>query len=114
VKNNNDGKIIFETLGGETKVIEPKNRVGRPREFVSPNPSMYALGAPEAQKTEIVTVNQVRPDEKTLIWGIDDALPLHILNAIAESPTATSCVGKIEMFTKGASSKAISRVRSVE
>jgi len=103
VKNNNDGKIIFETLGGETKVIEPKNRVGRPREFVSPNPSMYALGSPEAQKTEIVTFNQVRPDEKTLIWGIDDALPLHILNAIAESPTATSCVGKIEMFTKGAS-----------
>jgi hypothetical protein len=102
--NNNDGKIIFETRGGETKVIE-KRPVGRPRqpiEYASPNISVFPLGeSPQAIKTELVIQNQVRADEKTLIWGIDDALPLHILNAIAESPTATNCVGKIETYTRG-------------
>jgi len=84
-----------------------KRPVGRPKipvEFTSPHPSIYSLSAdtdPVALKTEIVTQGQIRPDEKTLIWGLDDAEPLHILDAIAKSPTATSCIGKIETYTKG-------------
>jgi hypothetical protein len=78
--------------------------VARPRKVTSvdPNPKAYAIGAePEAVNTELVIRNQVRQDENTIIWGLDDALPMHILTAIAESPTTTSCVGKLEMYTKG-------------
>jgi len=100
-ENNNDGKIIFETRGGETKVIEKKNPVGRPREFASPTPSFYAFN-PEAIKTELVTQSQIDQSENTLRWGLDDALPLHILSAIADSPATTACVGKIETYTMGA------------
>jgi hypothetical protein len=105
VANNNDGKIIFESKGVQ-KVID-KNPVGRPKneiQYTSPNIAVFAMNPkaePEALKTELVTHGQIRQDENTLIWGLDDALPLHILNAIAESPTATNCIGKIETYTKG-------------
>jgi hypothetical protein len=106
VGNNNDGKIIFESKGVQKSIT--KNPVGRPKQeiqYTSPNISVYAMNPkaaePEALATELVTQGQVRPDEKTLIWGSDDALPLHILSAIAESPTATNCIGKIETYTKG-------------
>jgi hypothetical protein len=105
VENNNNGKIIFES-GGREKTIN-KNPVGRPpkeTQYTSPNISVFAMNPkaePEALKTELVTHGQIRQDENTLIWGLDDALPLHILNAIAESPTATNCIGKIETYTKG-------------
>lgn len=105
--NNNNGKLYYETIGGDIKTVE-KRPVGRPKtpiEYASPNLSVYNLGTtttePSGLSTELVIRNQIRPDEKTLIWGIDDALPMHILKAIADSPTATSCIGKIEMYTKG-------------
>lgn len=107
MENNNDGKIIFES-GGREKTIT-KNPVGRPpkeTQYTSPNIAVFAMNPkaePEALKTELVTHGQIRQDENTLIWGLDDALPLHILNAIAESPTATNCIGKIETYTKGSS-----------
>lgn len=68
--------------------------------FVDPSPKAYSF-SPEALNTELVTRNQIRQDESTIIWGLDDALPMHILTAIAESPTTTACIGKMEMFTKG-------------
>lgn len=74
-------------------------------EYYSPRPRAYSLTPaktpPEALQTELTTLHQIRKDEGTLIWGNDDALPLHIFSAIAESPTTTSCIGKIEMYTKG-------------
>lgn len=78
--------------------------MARPRKVTSvdPNPKAYAIGAdPQAINTELTIRNQIRQDEMTIIWGMDDALPLHILTAIAESPTTTACIGKMEMYTKG-------------
>jgi hypothetical protein len=101
--NNNDGKIIFETRGGETKVIE-KRPVGRPKQEIqygSSNPTAFNLTKPEALQTELTTLNQIRKDEGTLIWGSYDDLPVRILNAIAKSPTTSSCIGKLEQFTRG-------------
>lgn len=101
--NNNDGIINFKDSNGREKTI-PKKGAGRPREYVSPFPQIFALGSnenPQAIKTEIATEGQIRPDERTLIWGLDDAEPTHILDAIAKSPTTTNCVGKIETYTKG-------------
>ena len=46
-------------------------------------------------------INQTRGDTKTLIWGERDALPLMILDAVNKSPTASSCIGKIEKFIRG-------------
>jgi hypothetical protein len=104
VGNNNDVKIIVDSKGIE-KTIRPVGRPPKEIQYTSPNISVYAMNPkaaePEALATELVTQGQVRPDEKTLIWGSDDALPLHILSAIAESPTATNCIGKIETYTKG-------------
>lgn len=79
--------------------------MARPRkvEYVDPSPKAYSLGKPEpeALNTELTLLNQIRQDEMTIVWGKDDALPMHILTAISESPTATACIGKLEMFTKG-------------
>lgn len=77
--------------------------MARPRKvtFVDPSPKAFSVSQPEAVNTELTVLNQIRQDEMTIIWGMDDALPLHILTAIAESPTTTSCIGKIEMYTKG-------------
>jgi hypothetical protein len=100
--NNNNGKLFFEDTQGN------KRPVGRPKtpiEYTSPYPTAYNFSGeredPQAIKTELTTLNQIRKDEGTLIWGVDDALPLHILNAIAQSPTTTSCIGKLEQFTRG-------------
>lgn len=46
-------------------------------------------------------INQIRGDTKTLIWGYNDALPLMILDAINNSPTASCCIGKVEKFIRG-------------
>lgn len=109
-KNNLDGNIIFES-NGRTKTIEKKNPVGRPVKFAAPNLSVFSLTQPEAisqittdpemLNTQLVIRNQIRPDENTIIWGADDAEPIRILDAIAQSPTTTNCVGKVEMFTRG-------------
>lgn len=75
---------------------QPKPKSG----FVDPSPKAF-YASPEAVTTDLAILKQIRQDEQTLIWGLDDALPLHILTAIAESPTTTACIGKLEMFTKG-------------
>lgn len=81
--------------------------MARPRkvDFVDPSPKAYSLKSiePEAMNTELTVLNQIRQDEMTIIWGLDDALPMHILTAIAESPVTTACIGKLEMFVKGES-----------
>lgn len=96
---NNDGKLFYETIGGE------KRPVGRPKtpiEYVSPYPQAFDITQkPEAIATDIVTRNQIRQDTGTLIWGTDDALPIKILDAIAKSPTTSSCIGKLEQFVRG-------------
>ena len=90
--NNKDANINFKDSNGREREI-PKKGAGRPREYVSPYPQAFSMSGerdePQALKTELTTLHQIRKDEGTLIWGIDDALPLHILNAIAESYTFT-------------------------
>lgn len=76
-------------------------RKPKPIEYVDPSPKAYSVSGPEAVATELTLLNQIRQDSQTIIWGLDDSLPLHILTAIAESPTTTSCISKMEMFTKG-------------
>lgn len=102
--NNKDGQINFETRGGE-KVTIDKKPVGRPVTYVSPYPTAFSINSnktePEALKTELTTLHQIRKDEGTLIWGADDALPLHILDAISKSPTTSSCMAKMEQFVNG-------------
>ena len=99
-KNNLDGIINFES-NGRTKTIEKKNPVGRPRVYASPNAHVFTLN-PEALSTEIVTHSQLEQNENIILWGLDNAEPTKILDAIANSPTATNCVGKIEAFVRGA------------
>lgn len=70
--------------------------------FIDPSPKAYHAKEPEALSTELTILAQIRQDEQTIIWGLDDALPLHILTAIAESPVATLCLEKLELFTRGA------------
>lgn len=79
--------------------------MARPRKVTSvdPSPKAYAIGSePEAINTSLTVLNQIRQDEMTIVWGMDDALPQHILTSIAESPTTTACIGKMEMYTRGA------------
>jgi hypothetical protein len=99
---NNDGKLFYETIGGE------KRPVGRPKtpiEYVSPYPQAFDMTKPEAMLTEIVTRNQIRNDTGTLIWGNDDALPMRILDAISKSPTTSTCINKVKQFVIGESFK---------
>lgn len=58
---------------------------------------------PEALEREIVKDQQVRFDEETIVWGDqDDSLPIRILQAVNQSPTATSCLGKVADYMQGA------------
>lgn len=66
------------------------------------NPTVQIFGQrPEAIERDIVTRNQVRYDESTIVWGDADDLPLRILDAVNKSPVAISCLGTIETFLKG-------------
>lgn len=57
---------------------------------------------PAALERERTVRNQIWVTENIIIWGTDNALPLRQLKAIDESPTATSCLGTVENFIKGA------------
>lgn len=75
-------------------------------EFVSPSLSYFPIArakepGPEALETEVGTRNQINQSENTYVWGRADNLPMLILDAIAESPTTTSCLGTVEMFIRG-------------
>lgn len=63
------------------------------------NPS--AKSDPVALNREEATINQVRKDTDTIVWGEDDALPLRILQAVDSSPTTTACIGTLEQFLIG-------------
>lgn len=75
--------------------------MGRKKSFGSPNPEVFTVG-PVALTRDIVTQSQVDRKEETIIWGVNDDLPLRILAAVNSSPTTTSCLDKIEKFTQGA------------
>lgn len=70
--------------------------------YADPRPRAYALNNdPDALSTDLTILQQIRQDEQTIIWGLDDALPMRILTAINESPITTLCLEKLEMFTRG-------------
>lgn len=67
---------------------------------VSPSPEVFHKAT--ALKRDISVPEQKRWDEDTLIWGNGDRLPLEILQAVEESPTATSCLDVVSDFIAGA------------
>ncbi len=70
--------------------------------YADPRPRAYSSNNdPEALSTDLTILQQIRQDEQTIIWGLDDALPMRILTAINESPITTLCLEKLEMFTRG-------------
>ncbi len=91
---------------GEKVIVNPSTKQV---DFVSPQPIAFNLNGskkqPEALSTELTVLSQIRKDESTLIWGVDDAEPIRILSAIAESPTATACLEKLQLYTRGDSFK---------
>lgn len=75
--------------------------MGRKKSF-SPHAKFYEVARdPQALERERVTRAQVRFDEDTIIWGDDDSLPLRIMKAVDDSPTATACIGEYSNFIKG-------------
>ena len=65
--------------------------------------SSFSFGEPQALERQIATDQQVRFDTDTIRWGEeDDALPMRILTAINNSPTTSSCLGKVADFMQGA------------
>lgn len=74
--------------------------MGRAKNYGAPNPQVYAM-APMALQREIVTNAQVDSKEETIIWGVNNDLPLRILAAVNASPTTTSCLDKVEKFIQG-------------
>ena len=66
----------------------------------SPSPKIYAIN-PTALERELATDDQVRWDEDTLRWGKFDDLPLRIMNAVNDSPTAIRCLEVYEQFLAG-------------
>ncbi len=75
--------------------------MGRKKSF-SPHAKVYEVARdPQALERERVTRSQVRFDEDTIIWGDDDSLPLRIMKAVDDSPTATACLSEVAKFIKG-------------
>jgi hypothetical protein len=83
---------------------------------VAPSPSIFHInrssydiidgpvglnGDPKNLEREKSVLSQERMDEKTIIWGADDAAPLRMLNAVDQSPTATSCLDVVTDFITG-------------
>lgn len=69
--------------------------MGRPKKTISPSPAVFALNR------EVVTDNQVRWDEDTIIWGEGDNLPLRIMDAVNRSPTTSACLDIFGNFMAG-------------
>lgn len=62
---------------------------------VNPNPTVFNL------KRQPNVTSQVRYDEKTIIYGEDDSLPLRIAKTVQQSPATTACLRVISDFMKG-------------
>lgn len=75
--------------------------MGRKKPTSQPYASAFSFSQPSGLERSVVTDNQVRWDETTIKWGEDDALPMRQLSAVNESPTATSCLGKVADYMQG-------------
>jgi len=76
--------------------------VRRPKTRKSSGPSPQAFHLkPQSLKRSETTNASKRFDEDTIIWGVNDALPLEIIKAVSESPVATSCLNIKADFIKG-------------
>lgn len=77
--------------------------MGRPKKTQAPYLSSHSFNsAPVALERERTTRSQIRADEDTIKWGLNDNQPLLQLSAVDQSPTATSCLGTVENFIRGA------------
>jgi len=61
----------------------------------------YSHSEPVALERTAATDQQILTGEGTIMWGDDDALPLRILQAVNQSPTAISCLGKVSDYMQG-------------
>lgn len=70
---------------------------------VSPHPKVYGTRAdPTSLERERTVESQLDRSENIIKWGIENNLPLLVLDAINQSPTTLSCLGITESFIKGA------------
>lgn len=76
--------------------------MGRPKPTSQIYASAHSFTAPQGLSRTAVLDQQTRFDEDTILWGDDDALPLRQLQAVSQSPTATSCLGKVADYIQGA------------
>lgn len=78
-----------------------------PKKQPVPHMSAFSINGvkeptPQAIERSRTVRGQINHAENTIIWGENDDLPLRQLKAIDDSPTATSCLGTVENFIKGA------------
>lgn len=73
------------------------------KKTVSPFPTVYKFNPePQALQREATTNAQRDFAEDTLIWGEQNNFPLLLAKTVQSSPAATSCIGTIAKFIKGA------------
>lgn len=76
--------------------------MGRPPKTSQIHAEAFSFSKPEALERDIVKDQQTRFDEETILWGdLDDSLPIRILQAVNQSPTTTSCLGKVADYMQG-------------
>lgn len=63
--------------------------------------SAHSFDSPQGLDRVPAVDQQALNTEDTIIWGDDDALPLRQLQAVNQSPTATSCLGKVADYIQG-------------
>ena len=72
------------------------------KEYISPTMGFYGSKEdPKGLERSPVTLNQVWQSENIIVWGLNNDLPMQILDAVNNSPTAISCLDSIETFMKG-------------
>lgn len=74
-----------------------------PNVTISPSPMVFGgkKSKPEDLKRQISTPAQRDGFEEIILYGKDNALPLHIAKAVEESPAASSCIATVSKFIKG-------------
>lgn len=75
--------------------------MGRKKPTSQIHAEAFSFNSPVALSRDIAKDQQTRFDEETIIWGEDDSLPMRILQAINQSPTTTSCLGKVADYMQG-------------
>jgi hypothetical protein len=74
--------------------------VPKSKRYTSPAPKFYNRSA-ENLKRDVAPATTKNWYEDTIIWGIDDAFPLRLAQAVQKSPAASACISTRAQFIKG-------------